>query len=480
MNARILFIVLFAGLVFPAVAQNRFQEAVQQLLGQPDYEHASIGISIVDLNTGENVYDLDADRLHIPASIMKLVTSAAALEILGADYRFQTKIGYVGRIKNNTLNGDLTIIGGGDPALGSGYFQDHYFSAHFLDVWVEQIKAAGILKINGDLVLDGSIYDSERVPASWVWGDIGNYYGAGPNAFSVYDNLFRITFKSPNRAGELTRIVSTNPKIQGMQITNEVLSSDINSDQAYVFGGPMDKNRTIRGTIPKGRNAFTIKAAIHRPEEVLAQDLMARLAKQGVFFTGEIKFKKTKHGGFQAVYIQESPALAKIVEVLNHESVNLFAEHLVRQIAAEKTGVGNREKGIEIIKEFWQTKGVDAETFFMEDGSGLSHFNAISPAHLTAILSFMSGKEESKTAFFNSLPAAGEGTLARFSTQYFPGNSLKAKSGSMQRVRCYAGFLQCGSGKTLAFSFMFNHFSGSHSQLIGEIETLLLLLKQTY
>jgi D-alanyl-D-alanine carboxypeptidase/D-alanyl-D-alanine-endopeptidase (penicillin-binding protein 4) len=270
--------------------------------------------------------------------------------------------------------------------------------------------------------------------------------------------------------GKLTKIISISPKIEGMKIYNEVLSADNNSDNAYVYGSPLDKKRTIRGTIPRNRKAFTIKAAIHQPEEILAQEFLKCLTREGVFVTGEIRFEAVDKKDFETIFIQESPTLTKIAEVLSHESVNLFAEHFLKQIAVEKNGVGDREKAIELVKEFWESRGISTEYLFIEDGSGLSHFNAVSPQFFTQLLSYMANNQ----SFVNSLPNAGEGTLNRFNESLLPGNTLQAKSGSMTRVRCYAGYMQLSSGKKVAFSFMFNHFADSHSKLIEEIENLLV------
>ena len=478
MITRFLFSVLFGSISVFGFAQTGIETELQKILNQQEYKNASVGIQFIDIESGLSVYEYNPNKLMIPASTLKIITSAAALEMLGPDYRFKTQIGYIGELReNNELNGDLVIIGGGDPTLGSMYFNKSETSNNFINFWVQKIKAAGIRKISGNIILDASIYDSEKVPSTWIWGDIGNYYGAGANAFTCYDDLFRITFNSPQDAGELTSIISTYPTIEGIEISNEVVSSDINSDKAYVFGSPFDKKRIIRGTIPKGRNAFTIKAAVHQPEEILAYELITNLAKEGIFISGDIKFQKTDKSKFQTVFIQESPTLTEIIRVLNYESVNLFAEHLVMQIANEKTGIGSREKGIELITEFYKTKEILKVDFFMEDGSGLSHFNAISPDQITSILIFMAQKSENKEAFINSLPNAGSGTLSGFSTELFPGNTLFAKSGSITRVRCYAGYLKTRSGKDIAFSIMINHFSGSSSKLVKEIENLLFILK---
>ena len=465
-------IFVFTFSAIQVLSQNEIENTVRQLLKDPDYRNASIGILVKDLDSGAIIYSLDQEKVLIPASTMKLVTSASALEILGGDYRFSTKMGYKGRIdKNGGLKGDLVLIGGADPALGSEYFTEHY--SGFLENWAKQVRLAGIERVEGDLILDGSIFDSEKIPVTWIWEDIGNYYGAGPSAFTVYDNLFRITFRSDRNAGKPTEIIAVYPKIEGMEISNEVLSADNNCDNAYVFGSPLDKIRTVRGTIPKNRNSFTIKAAIHQPDEVLAKDFLQALAKEGVFVTGTIRYENVDPKRINAIFEQYSPTLEEIAKVLNYESVNLFAEHFLKQIGAEILGEGSRPKAIEVIRDFWDSKGISSEYLFMEDGSGLSHFNLVSPKFFTDMLSFMAANQ----SFVNSLPGAGEGTLSMFDKELFPGNTLKAKSGSMTRVRCYSGYLKTDSGKTVVFSVMVNHFSGTHSKLIGEIEKLLLTIK---
>lgn len=470
MKVQFLLTILFA-LSIHAFSQSEFTAKVEQFLQNPDYRGASVGIHVIDLGSGETVYGLNTEKLFIPASTIKLVTTASALQILGDDYRFTTTTGYIGETEKNLLQGDLVLVGGGDPALGSEYFQNHYYQ--FLRKWVRKIKELGIERIQGDLILDNSIYDSEKVPSSWIWEDMGNYYGAGANSFTVYDNMFRITFRSPGRAGGQTNIIATYPKIDGIEITNNVLSSETNRDLAYVYGSPLDKKREIRGTIPKNRKAFTIKAAVHHPEEVLAKDFTEELSKQGIWFSGKVIFGKIDGTKLKVINIQESPTLDEIVKVLNYESVNLFAEHLVRQIAYEKTNLGNREKGIEIIRDYLKSCKLPTNQLFMEDGSGLSHFNAVSPRFFTDLLHFMKDNE----TFVRSLPVAGKGTLYQFNPELLPEESFRAKSGSMTRVRCYAGYLKTESNHELAFSVMVNHFSGSPGKLVKQIQDLLLEIK---
>jgi serine-type D-Ala-D-Ala carboxypeptidase/endopeptidase (penicillin-binding protein 4) len=283
----------------------------------------------------------------------------------------------------------------------------------------------------------------------------------------------------PAEAGKPAEIISMYPAVEGLEWKSEVLSSDINRDLAYVFGSPEDNRRVIRGTIPKNRKSFTIKASNPFPESLLARDFLNHLSKNGVFLTGQTVFDKVPEQHFSQVFSFESPPLREIVKVLNVESVNLFAEHLVKQVAAEKTGVVSRSAGLEIISDHWKEKGLETHHIFMEDGSGLSHFNAVTPSFLSSLLSYMYNTSPAFSAFYESLPTAGNGTMVFFNAQNFPKNSLRLKSGSMKRIRCYSGYIQADSGKKIAFTIMFNHFTGSHSSLIHEIENLLVNAKKS-
>ena len=387
-------------------------------------------------------------------------------------------IGYSGKIENGILKGDLIIIGGGDPALGSEYFPNHYFSPHFLEVWAKSVKAAGIRRVEGRLVTDNSFFGSERIPPTWIWEDMGNYYGAASSALSVYDNLFRITFQSPTAAGMPAQILTVSPRINGLSWHNEVLSSDMNRDLAYVFGSPIDTHRVIRGTIPKNRKRFTIKASNPFPEKLLAEDFLAYLASSGIFVTGSMAVDKINPDDFQQLVLFESPPLSEIIKILNRESINLFAEQLVKQVAADATGKGNRESGLKIISEFWKSKGLNTDQLFMEDGSGLSHFNAVSPQFVSSVLRYMKNFSPNFSFFYESLPAIGMGTLYGFSPELFPENTLRLKSGSMKRIRCYAGYIKTDSGRDYTIIFFVNHFSGSPGKLIAELEKYFFKIKK--
>ena len=448
--------------------------ASQELL-----EHASIGVCMQDAQTGEVISNYESQKSLVPASTLKLLTTGAALDLLGADFHFETKFAYTGEIRNDSLLGDLIVIGGGDPALGSEYFKDHYLKTHFLDIWVDSLKQNDIHFISGDIIVDASVYEQQLIPNTWVWEDIGNYFGAGACGLSVYDNLYEIHLSSPDTAGLQTQILSTIPKIPEIAFDNQVLSSDINRDRAYVFGSPLDNERVLRGTIPKGKSDFVVKASVPNPPYLLGWQLKHKIEEEGIVVEGgiEVNFQQGKICEATLLANTFSPALIDIIRVTNHESVNLFAEHLLKHIAYIESGIGSTEEGVKVITNFWKDKGIDATGLFMADGSGLSRFNAITAKQMVEVLDYMKNESENGDEFINSLPTVPNGTLYYFHAENFPDNSLYAKSGSMTRVRSFAGQLRTKSGREILFSVFLNNFTCSQSKAIRTIEDLLVKVR---
>lgn len=464
-------ILFFAGQF--AIAQPGMSDWIGVIESDETLKGAGLGIAAVDLATGAPLAKRDAALLLVPASTLKLLTSAAALEILGGGYRFRTEAGYRGEIKPSELllAGDLVVKGGGDPALGSEWFPRHYSHPSFLQKWAEAVKDAGIRRITGNIVVDLGSYQTEVVPGTWVWEDLGNYYGAAPSGVNYADNTVRLFFRTPARAGQPAELIRVSPEIPGVKWKNEVRSSTDPRDLAYVFGSPLDDHRLITGTIPAGQTAFEVKAAMPDPPRVLGQMFAEALLRAGVLLEGKIIVSE-EPVEMKLLAVTESPRLDEIVSYLNAESINLFAEQLVCQVAREKTGVGSWQKGLEMIQDFWRERGIN-EPFYMADGSGLSRFSGLSAQQMVAALTYMNNQAENGAAFKQSLPAAGEGTLYLFDPARFPNRSLRCKSGSMTRVRCYAGYLRCNSGREVAFAVFVNNFSGSQAGITRKIERLL-------
>lgn len=433
------------------------------------------------------VQDIDSDTILLastpqlcitPASVLKLITTATALELLGKDFRFHTYIWANGKIKDGKLDGDLMITAGGDPTLGSAYFNDQQHKKDFLIQWANKIKQSGIDTISGNIVVDPSIYSDQDVPQTWIWEDLGNYFGAAAHGLAIYDNTFELVFKTGTESRSATEIIDTLPFIPGLSLQNEVVSSIDNRDKAYVFGSPFDSFRIIKGTLPIERNAFKIKASIPDPSALLAYDLKQQLTRLGVVVNGSSLTKKTLEPKLRLpdsiLFIWESPTLAQIIQQLNRESVNLFAEHLCKHIAYVKYGDGTTVMGAKAIKLFWNEKGIDTKNLNMADGSGLSRVNAITAKTLVDVLAYMYKNSECYDEYLSSIPITGTQGTQKY---YFQQSPLKgkvyAKSGSMNHVRSFAGYMTTTKGTNIAYAIIVNNFDCGSFTMASKMEKLI-------
>ena len=463
--------------VFISFAQRRsnIEQELNYWIQKSELEYSSIGVCLQNAGTGKILAQTNPQLSLVPGSVLKLVTTATALELLGPDFRFETKLAANGEIVNGNLLGDLIIIGGGDPVLGSEYFEEYDPKDHFLDEWVSALKEKNIRSVSGKIIVDASIYENQTIPNTWIWEDLGNYYGAGASGLSVYDNMYRIHLSSPPEAGKPTQIKRIDPDIPNIHFDNQVLSSNINRDRAFVFGSPNSNKRIIRGTIPKGKTDFVIKASMPDPSKLIKWQFEEKLAKSGIQLNSRKEIKQVEP---YLICGTGSPKLIDIIKVINYESVNLFAEHLLKHLAFKKSGLGSTKEGVEVVKHFWRSKGINTDGFFMEDGSGLSRFNAMTAKQVVQILNYMKNQSKYSDLFFSSIPKVPDGTLYVFDPEKFPNGMLQAKSGSMTRVRCYAGLLKTTSNQEILFSILLNNFSCSQSKAIDLIEDFLSDIKR--
>ena len=416
------------------------------------------------------------DLLLAPASVSKLITSSVALETLGPGFRFASVIAVAGSLDRNTgvLSGDLVIQGGGDPVTGSGFLDSDQQGTAAFAVWMDAIRRIGIQSVTGDLVVDVSAFSEWAAPGKWTWEDIGNYYGAAPAAINLYDNTVKLYFESPRKPGERTRITSVVPEIPGITWENEVIASSVNRDLAYVYGSPWGTMRLVRGSIPAGRKQFEVKAAMPDPPLIFGNLLRENLQKSGIPVAGNVR-KAILPVQAEMVHTLLSPPLARICSILNHESVNLIAESIVMQLAYQKNGFGSHDEGMKIMNTFLSEKWGNGK-FFLDDGSGLTRFTAVTARGMNDLLINMHHSPTGEI-LKSTMPVAGSGTLRSFSTQAFPGVTLRCKSGSMTRVRAFAGYLVTRDGNEVAFTIMVNNFPGTQQEVFRAIENFLIAVR---
>lgn len=468
------FIPLLFGLL--SVTLSGQDKSLEILLADSSMANASVSICILNAAGGETIFELNSEESLAPASIQKLITTSAALELLGPRYTFKTIVGYRGTLNKRTgkLTGDIVIRGGGDPALGSAYFTDHY--GGFLKDWVTDIRNFGIKTIEGKVLTDDSYYDFQPVPPKWLWEDSGNYYGAGVYGLSVFDNTFNIHFLT-SMEGSLPVITKISPAECRHEMLN-LLTASGNTDKGYVFAAPYSNFGWIAGSIPVNREDFVLKASITDPPLLLAKIFKNDLDSAGISISGMASTARLEKSYMvkDLIIISEkiSPPLCDIIEVLNHESVNLYAEHLTKELGKTYKGLGSTSAGIDVIKRFLSDSGINNDGMFIEDGSGLSPLNAINTKGMVNLLYYMKKRGKHFNEFFSSLPEAGkDGTLKNgFKDPVFDSN-LRAKSGSMTRVRSYAGYFKTLSGKELIFCIIVNNYTGPSKKIITGIESIL-------
>lgn len=461
--------------LFSLLLVQAHSQASDNFLSDSAIRHASFSLYVADVITGESIFDMNSEKSLTPASIQKLITSAVALELLGPDYTFKTELGYTGKIRRTgTLKGDIIIKGGGDPSFASHYFPGFYND--FPEKWIKEIGNNGIRKIKGKVLTDDSYYDFQPVPSKWIWEDIGNYYGAGVYGASVYDNSYDIHFKTSGNGTKpsVTRIA---PPDCGFELTNNLIASGT-TDRGYVFEPPYSSGGWISGSIPENREDFVLSASIPDPPLLIATMIYNRLKSAEIKVTGDPSTtrleKQSTVNTFTVVSEYVSPPLSEITEVLNHESVNLYAEHLLKEMGKKFRGQGTTSAGIDIVVQYLDSIGIDTDGAFIADGSGLSPANSINARIIVSLLMYMKQHGKYFDQYYNSLPEAGkEGTLKNFFRDNVFNGNLRAKSGSMTRVRSYAGYFTTKSGREMVFAFITNDFPGPQKNIVSHYEKIL-------
>ena len=483
MIRKISFFFLISCLYLSVGAQT--PQPIKQFLRKPYMEGASFSLIVKDVHNGETVFAYDTIRQLTPASVMKTVTTATALEILGEDYRFPTTLEYDGSIENGLLKGNLYIKGSGDPSLGSAHFApDH---KRFLQEWISALKKVGIHKIQGAVIADESIFDTEGTSLKWVGEDMGSYYGAGSYGLCVFDNLYKLGLQT-GAPGTRPKLKGTEPELSGIHFHNYLTAQQVSSDSSFIVGAPFATDRYLYGIVPANREWYPLKGDIPDPALFLADYLTRQLEHEGIT-VGESPscFRILREAGRwqpgkrTEIVTTYSPTLREIVEVTNHVSHNLFADALIKTIGLRYTPrkgevLSSFNRGIQVLREYWQGKGLDLSCVWMYDGSGLAVTNKLSTAFVADLLIYMKTCSQQHTAFYESLPVAGvEGSVRNF----LKGSSLQGKahlkSGSMSRVKGYAGYINKGD-KQYAIALFVNNYSCDGRPMTVAIEKLLLQL----
>jgi D-alanyl-D-alanine carboxypeptidase/D-alanyl-D-alanine-endopeptidase (penicillin-binding protein 4) len=434
--------------------------AIDSILNQSDLQHAQVGMIVLDLDKDSVVYARNYQKLLVPASNVKIVTSAAALTFLGPDFRYVTRIATEGRVRNRQLRGNVIVFCGGDPN----------FSLIDLEHFVNAIKNDGISEIEGDIVLVDNYFTEERLPVGWAWHYLDARYAAEISALSVNRNVVNVHMEG-TRLGEQASVF-LQPETEYMRLVNKMITT-AGDDSIIIYRRPEANIIYVDGSIGYGR-ARDIEVSVKDPTMYFGEHLKERLRASGVQIDGKCLRSVTNVFRVDPRFVMldsvVSVPMFEIIKELNTESVNLFGETILKTLGAFYRRDGSFRAGVSIVKEFLRRCGVDTTFIVLHDGSGLSRYNLMSPFALALVLRRMYHSEYFND-FYNLLPGPGEGTLeTRF--KGITTSKLRAKTGTLDAVSCLSGYLNI-NGRYYCFSMMFNNYVCPRKQIERIQEDLL-------
>ena len=475
----------------PAAAPKtvaELQTRISQILAKPELAPALVGIKVTSLDSGRVLYEGNAEKLLRPASNMKIYTVATALDRLSPDYRFVTSVYAPARPDaTGVVHGDLRIYGRGDPSIAARFNNGDYFKT--IDDLAARIVAAGVKRVEGDLVGDETYFVGPKYGAGWEWEDLTWYYGAEVTPLTVNDNALDLFIKPGAVVGQ-PAVITTGPPDPLLTVVNNVTTSakatvrDISIHRAL-----NDNTITISGTIPVDDRGYTGGIGISHPALLFVYLLRNSLATKGVVITGksrvtgEITLPSVSSVAQQEIATLQSPPFSVIASQTLKPSQNLYTELILRTLgkvspppAIPIPNATSEELGIEAVKQFLKTAGIRPESLVLDDGSGLSRNDMITAEASVQLLTFMS-KHRYADVFREALPIAGvDGTLRNRFKGTPAENNLHAKTGSLSSAASLAGYVTTAAGEKLAFSIMVNNYPRGVDPRAACIDPIALLL----
>jgi D-alanyl-D-alanine carboxypeptidase/D-alanyl-D-alanine-endopeptidase (penicillin-binding protein 4) len=433
-----------------------------RVFGAPVMARGVWGVDIRSLDTGERLYELNAAKLMMPASNMKIVTLAAAAETLGWDFRFTTTLETMAPVENGVLLGDLVIRGNGDPTINARAGR----ADAVLNEWAEALRAAGIREIRGRVVGDDQALEEQGIGPGWSWDYLEAGYAAPSGALQFNENTAAMTIAPSAFDGEAA--IVRLPPGTGLTLVSRAVTGPAGSEETIGYtrriDGPVIE---VTGSIPLGGKEIRRSVAVANPTLYLAQAVKEALVARGVAVGGEgadmddIAAELLASAGAErrVLATTASPPLREIATVLMKVSQNLYAETFLKAVGAARDGLGTTQGGRAVVRETLTAWGIPADSYVNADGSGLSRYNYLAPSTVTAVLERMYRDPKHRDAFIATLPIAGkDGTISNRMRRTRAEANAVAKTGSIANVRSLSGFVRTRDGEMVVFSIMANDF----------------------
>jgi D-alanyl-D-alanine carboxypeptidase/D-alanyl-D-alanine-endopeptidase (penicillin-binding protein 4) len=453
---------------------------LDRVFDDPVLARAQLAVRVESMRDGRIVYSRDSGRHVIPASSMKIVTMAVAADRLGWDHRYETTLETAGVVENGTLTGDLVVVGGGDPSIGS---QDEQASLTFLR-WADALREAGIRRIDGRIIGDDNVFDDLSLGAGWSWDNLNAGYAAPSGALSYNQNVVVIRVTPGPDTGRPARVALTPPG-DVFTLEADVTTGPAGSNPSVSIDRPLGGDRlTVRGRVPAGGRPVIRTTPVRNPTVYFVRALELALAERGITASGgahdidAVEDIEDPGTGRRVLARRVSPPLTVLGGYFMKVSQNFYGEMLLKSIGRAAFGAGTAENGRRAVRETLAAWGVAEDEIVMYDGSGLSRYNYATTDAITAILRRVWQDETRRGPFVALLPIGGrDGTLASRMQEPDLRGHVRAKTGTLNHVRALSGYLTTAAGETLAFSMVANHFTAPSAEVDAIMERALRRLR---
>ena len=456
------------------------EKTLQGILARKAFESVRFGFVLREVEDPKPLFAHNGGMGFMTASNMKLVSSATALQVLGPQYRFATKFVALGTQQGKVWEGDLEILGSGDPTFGAKAFCKKKVTEVF-DGLVAALKKRGVSEIRGDILGVDDVQPDEIMGLGWDWSYHADWYAAQVSGLCFNENCIDLLFSGTELGKPLQ--FRLDPETSFVTILNKTRVIPAGKGYEVFFHRGLGTNViTLSGTFPLGKKNKRDWGSVENPTAFCATVCKETLERAGIRVRGKARDRDELLGYTEAsprilLYTHNSPTLAEIVFSLNKRSQNLYAEQLVRLAGKAQGGDGSMRDARRTVEKVLSQLGVSTKQFFMADGSGLSRLNLVKPRLLAGLLAGM-WKSKNRGPYFASLPIAGkDGTLRRRFPLGHPAHlRVHAKTGFINKVISLSGYIPRKNKPPLVFSILVNDFFAPNAKITKGVDDLVATL----
>jgi D-alanyl-D-alanine carboxypeptidase/D-alanyl-D-alanine-endopeptidase (penicillin-binding protein 4) len=452
--------------VTPVSPIESLQRDLSAIFQAPEFERSIWSVLVRPAASSEDLFSLNSSKLVMPGSNMKILTLAAAADQLGWDYRYETKIVTTAPLEAGVLQGDLIVVGSGDPSI-SERSDEH----GILQTMAQQLRDAGIRQIDGRIIGDDDAFDDQRLGEGWAWDNLPYGYSAPVTALEYNEGSVDLVIRAGAAAGDPV-VIQIRPEGSDLELDNQLVTvAETGNGMLTMERLPGSSHLVVRGQIPARAASFVRTASVDNPTQFFVNALRATLIAGGIQVSKSALdiddvSPKPDRSGARTLAIRRSPRLAELAASMMKVSQNQYAELLLKTLG-----------GRQALADRLRRLGIADDSYIIADGSGLSRYDFVTEEALVRLLQLFHDRPADAGPFTATLPVAGrDGTLAGRLTGTPAEGRVRAKSGTIDNVRALSGYVDTANGETLVFSMIANNFSLPVSQIDAAVDRALVRL----